>query len=155
MLWSGEWVRRLKPGAASSEAESWSRGRQALERGGVSPEGASSSRARRSFTRGGVRPSSEAEFTRRGARSSSEAETHPRGTTVDRLVGRCGLFGSWAFPLLGRDHSGRAFGVRGVFLCFTIFRKRGFSPVIRGPLWLSPTVAPEPLRWYLLGTCRG
>jgi hypothetical protein len=63
MVWSGEWVRRLEPGATSSEAELTPerasgprarrslhpRERQALERGGVSPEGASGPRARRSL----------------------------------------------------------------------------------------------------------
>jgi hypothetical protein len=29
-----------------------------------------------------------------------------------------------------------------------LFLKRGHFPVIRGPIWLSPTVAPEPLQRY-------
>jgi hypothetical protein len=33
--------------------------------------------------------------------------------------------------------------------------KIGVSPVVRGPLWLSPTVAPEPLQRYPLGTHKG
>jgi hypothetical protein len=47
---------------ASSEAETRSRGRLALERGETTSEGVSSPRARRSLTQGGVRPSSGAEF---------------------------------------------------------------------------------------------
>jgi hypothetical protein len=50
-----------EPVRASSEAETHSRGRPALERGGASPEGVSSPRARRNLTRGGILPSSEAE----------------------------------------------------------------------------------------------
>jgi hypothetical protein len=34
--------------------------------------------------------------------------------------------------------------------------RKWVSPrLYRGPPWLSPTVAPEPLRWYPLGTRRG
>jgi hypothetical protein len=99
MLWSGEWVWHHGPRAASSEAETHPRGRQALERDGESPEGALDPRARRRIARGGARPSNETKFTRRGARSSSEVGTHPRGTAADHLVGCCGFFGSWAFPL--------------------------------------------------------
>jgi hypothetical protein len=43
-----------------------------------------------------------------------------------------------------------------VHLCFCYLRKKmSFPRVIRGPLWLSPIVAPEPLRWYPSGTRRG
>jgi hypothetical protein len=72
-----------EPVRASSEAETRSRGRLALERGGTSPEGASSPRARRSLTRGGVQPSSEAEPYSRGrpalkqGRASSEGASSP------------------------------------------------------------------------------
>jgi hypothetical protein len=48
-----------EPVRASSEAETRSRMRLALERGGALPEGATSPRVRRSLTRGGVQPSSE------------------------------------------------------------------------------------------------
>jgi hypothetical protein len=42
-----------------------------------------------------------------------------------------------------------------VRFAFYNFSKRAFSPVMREPLWLSSTVAPEPLQWYLLGTRKG
>jgi hypothetical protein len=36
------------------------------------------------------------------------------------------------------------------FVCslFIILEKGVFAPIIRGPLWSSPTVAPEPLQRY-------
>jgi hypothetical protein len=55
----------------------------------------------------------------------------------------------------------RAVTVRGVLyglwvcLRFVILQKEGFLPIIRGPLWPSPTVAPELLRWHPLGARRG
>jgi hypothetical protein len=51
-----------EPVRASSETETRSRGRPALERCGTSPEGPSSSRARQSFVSAVLCPSSEAEF---------------------------------------------------------------------------------------------
>jgi hypothetical protein len=60
----------------SSETETRSRGRSALDRNGASREGASSPRARRSPARGGVRPSSETEPHSRGR------PTHERGKFV-------------------------------------------------------------------------
>jgi hypothetical protein len=148
--------------------ESRLRGRQALERGGGSPEGASGPRARRKSPEGasgprarrriawgGVRPSSEVELTQRGARPSSEAETRPRGTAAGRLVGRCGFFGPWAFPFWAATTRSVFLGFATCLFVFYYFSKRGVSPVIRGPLWLSPTVVPEPLRRYPLGTRRG
>jgi hypothetical protein len=135
MIWSGEWVQRHEPGAASSAAENHPRGRQALERGGGSPEGASGPRARRSL---------------RGVAHGPRARRK-----LDRGVPRS--FGWWAvvaFLGCGPFH----FGLRPLGMCFRgswhvrfvfyYFSKRWVSPVIRGPLWLSPTVAPEPLRWY-------
>jgi hypothetical protein len=126
-----------------------------LERGGESPEGASGPRARRGITRGGVRPSSEAEFTRRGIRPLSEVENRPRGTATSGLVGRCGFFRQWAIPLWAATTWSMFLGFTTCLFVFYYFSKRGFSLVIRGPLWLSLTVAPEPLRWYQLGTRRG
>jgi hypothetical protein len=143
MLWSGKQVRHRKPEAASSEVETHLRARRALERGGESPEGAPDPRVRQRLARGGVR-------------HSSEAETHPRGTATIRMVGRYGFFGPSAFPLWAVTTRSVFFGVHSVFICFLLFlQKRGFSAVIRGPLWLSPTVALEPLRWYPLGTRKG
>jgi hypothetical protein len=69
----------------SSETETCSRGRSALDRDGASLEGASSPRARQNPARGGDRPSSEAEPHPRGRGCtgaapcpSSEAEFRPR-----------------------------------------------------------------------------
>jgi hypothetical protein len=84
-----------------------------------------------------------------------DAEARPRGTTTDRLVGRCGFFGPWSFTLWAGTTQSVFLGFMACLFVFYYFLKRGFPPVIRGPLWLSPTVAPEPLRWYPLGTCRG
>jgi hypothetical protein len=103
-------------------------GRQALERGGDSPEGALGPRARRRFTRGGARPSSEAEFKWRGAWSSSEAETHPRGTATDRLVGRCGFFGPWAFPLWVATTRSVFLGFAPCSFAFYYFFEKGVFP---------------------------
>jgi hypothetical protein len=148
-------VRRRGPRAASSEVENHPRGCEALERGGYSPEGASIPRARRSLARGGVGPSSEAETPRHGAWSSSETEVRPRGTATNRLVGRCGFLGRGPFFVPGRGHVERICDSRASLFMFYYFLKGVFSLVIRGPLWLSPTVAPEPLQWYPLGTRRG
>jgi hypothetical protein len=139
------------------------RARRRVARGGVRPSsevenrlrGVLGPRARRRIARGGVRPSSEAEFTSCGTLSSSEAETHPRGTAASRLVGRYGFFGPWAFPLWVATTQNVFLGFVACSFCVLLFFERGVSPVIRGPLWLSTTVAPEPLRWYLLGTRRG
>jgi hypothetical protein len=70
-----------EPVRASSEAESHTRGRLAVERGGTLPVGAIDPRVRRNLTRGGDQP-------------SSEAEPYPRGRpALERggvsLVGRC------------------------------------------------------------------
>jgi hypothetical protein len=54
------------PVIPSSETETCSRGRSALDRDGASLEGASSSRARRSPARGGDRPTNEAELRPKG-----------------------------------------------------------------------------------------
>jgi hypothetical protein len=59
--------------------------------------------------------------------------------------GALGPTACWAGPWLW-------FVIDEFVLRFYYFTIMGFSPVMRGPLWLSPTVAPEPLRWYPLGT---
>jgi hypothetical protein len=64
----------------SSETETCSRGRSALNRDGAALEGASSPRARRNPARGGNRPSSEGNLTRGGGRPSIEAELYQCGT---------------------------------------------------------------------------
>jgi hypothetical protein len=94
--------------------------------------------ARRRFAQGGVRPSSEAEAPWCSAWSSSEAEIRPRG--------RCGFLGREPFFASDCDHAERVLWFVSLFVCFLLFFERGFSPVIRGPLWLSPTVVPEPLQ---------
>jgi hypothetical protein len=68
---------------ASSEAETRSRGRLALERGGALLEGASSPRARSSFVNEGPFP-------------SSEAESRPRVAGADCSGGPLGPPGPWA-----------------------------------------------------------
>jgi hypothetical protein len=139
MLWSGgtgaaSWARGGGPTLASSEAEFRPRGRPALERGGVSPEGAPSPRAKWSFGVAAPGPSSEAEF-------------RPRGAGAGCLLGR------WCYS--GRGCTRCGLSLVGSFAFSLFCEKLGFPPLIRGPLWSSPTIAPEPLRRYPLGTRRG
>jgi hypothetical protein len=111
MLWSGEWVRRLEPGMASSEAEFRPRGRQALEQGGVYAAW------RPVLERGGNSP-----------------ERYPSRWVAGPL---------WLFWVVGLS----TFGLRPLGTClwgswhvrfvFYYFSKKGVSPVIREPLWLS------------------
>jgi hypothetical protein len=110
MLWSEEWARRHEPGSASSEAENRPRRRQPLERGGESPEGALGARARRTVARGGVSP-------------SSEAENRPRGIAGGRLVGCCGFFGPWAFPLWAATTGSVFFRISSTFIYVYHFLK--------------------------------
>jgi hypothetical protein len=138
MLRSGEWAQRHGPVAATHVS---------LERGGVPPEGAHSRRARQSFARGGVQPSNEAEFRCYGAGPSSEVEFRPRDVGAGCLLGR------WCYLGRGCMRSNLPLVSSFVFLLFC--EEMGFSLVIRGPLWLSPTVALELLQWYPLGTHRG
>jgi hypothetical protein len=157
-----------------SEAEFRPRGRPALDRGGVSPEGASNPRLRRSFARGASSPRSRRSFARGDVQPSSESEFHPRGRPALERSGvsmlRCratrprrsfarGVLGPAACWAIGVTW---AMVVRGVVcrwwvrLRFYYYAKKWvFSWVIRGPLWLSLTVAHEPLQWYPLGTRRG
>jgi hypothetical protein len=107
-------VLRRGPRAASSEAESRLRVRQALERGGD---------------------------LWCGTRSSSETEIRPRGTAADRLVGRCDFLGRGPFFALGRDHTKRVLGLWPCSFAFYYLFEREFSPVIRRPLRLSPTTS--------------
>jgi hypothetical protein len=69
------------------------------------------------------------------------------GAGAGRLLGRWGYLGR------GRMRCNLSLVSLFVFLLFC--EEIGVSPVIRGPLRLSPIVAPEPLRWYPLGTRRG
>jgi hypothetical protein len=108
-----------------SEEESRSRGRPALERGGTSPEGATGPRERRSFTSAASPLSSEAEFRPRVSRP-------PVWWAV----------GPWIYFT-------RVF--RFVRVCF-LRRQAGLPWLFRGPLWLSLTVAPEHLWVYPLGS---
>jgi hypothetical protein len=72
------------------------------------------------------------------------------GGRADCLVGRWGHQGRgpgcWAVSYLKR--------VLGSFVFCFLRKKVGFPWLFRGPLWLSPTVAPEHLRVYLLGSRR-
>jgi hypothetical protein len=119
------------PTRASSEAESRPRVRIALERGGVSPEGASDPRARRSFARGDSSPRARRSFGVTASGPSSEAEFRPRGAGASRLLGRWGYLGR------GRMRCNLPLVSSFVFLLFC--EEMGFSPVLRRPLWLSPT----------------
>jgi hypothetical protein len=84
---------------------------------------------------------------------SSETEFRPRGLGLIVLVGRWGRQVRGPLPL-GRDRFGHVYGC-GV-VCVLLFAKESGSPrLFRGPLWLSLAVAPEPLRWYPLGSRRG
>jgi hypothetical protein len=160
------------------------RGRRAcesLERGGASPEGTSGPRARRNLTRGGIRPSSEVEphprgrpalerggalpegvFGPRASRSlvsavlclTSEVEFRPRVAGANRSGGPLGPPGPWA-PAAGSWSFRVCFIVVSSFVFCFLRTKVGFSWFFREPLWLSPTVDPEPLRWYPLGSRRG
>jgi hypothetical protein len=76
-------------------------------------EGALDPRVRQRLARGGVRP-------------SSEAENRPRGTAVDRLVGRRGFFGPWAFPLWAATTRSMFLGFVACSFVFYYFSKRGF-----------------------------
>jgi hypothetical protein len=127
MLWSG------------SRYGIMSLGHQALERGGDSPEGALGPRARRRFTRGALGP--------RARQSLSGVAPSPRARRkltrgVPRPIDWWAVVASLCrgpFHFRLRLHRACFWGSRRVHLCFIIFSKRGFSPVIRGPLWLSPT----------------
>jgi hypothetical protein len=65
---------------------------------------------------------------RGGVSPSSEAEYRPRGTAAGRLVGRCGFFGSWAFPLWAAATWSVFFRVRGMLICVLLFFEKGFFP---------------------------
>jgi hypothetical protein len=64
---------------SSSETETHSRGRSALDRDGTSLEGATGPRARRNLTRGGDQPSSEAEFYQCGSSPLERSGVPPEG----------------------------------------------------------------------------
>jgi hypothetical protein len=176
---SGEQVRRRRAHKAlerggtspeggdrpSSEGEPHSRGRPAFERGGTLLEGAPSPRVRRNLTRGGATsPRVRRNLVRGGAQPPSEAEVCPcSAAPLERS--RVLLEGGWAVCLVGRwGHQGRGpsrwavsfvLNVFWVRLHFVFLRKKvGFPWLFRGPLWLSPTVAPEHLWVYPLGSHR-
>jgi hypothetical protein len=124
------------------------------------PEGALSPRARRTLPEGVLRP--------RARRTSPEGASRPR-TRRTPLVGasnpqtrRTPPEGAFVVP------PWRATGVTRVVIvsrvCFRFVGQpvscvfcgfsAGFPWLFRGPLWLSPTVAPEHLRVYPLGSRR-
>jgi hypothetical protein len=153
------------------------RARKILERGGVSPEGVTSPRARRKLTRGGDQPSSEAEPHPRGRPALERGGTSPEGATSPRarwrfastvlcpsneaefrprVAGPTVLVGRWGHQGRGPGHWAVIYlkRVLGSF-AFCFFRKKvSFPWLFRGPLWMSPTVAPEHLRVYPLGSRR-
>jgi hypothetical protein len=71
--------------------------------------------------------------------SCSRLHPYLRGTAVGRLVGRCGFFESWAFRLWTATTWSVFFRARSSFICVLLFLKKGFSPLLGGALWLSPT----------------
>jgi hypothetical protein len=129
-----------------SEAEPHPRGRPALERGGTSPEGATDPRARRNLARGGVQPSSETEICQCSVVPLERSGVPLEGGWADCLVGCWGHQGRGPVSL-----SYTCF--RFVFVLFYV-KVSGFHWLFRGPLWPSPTVAPEHLRVYPLGPRR-
>jgi hypothetical protein len=127
-MWRPRARRKIARGGAGPRAM------QKIARGGVSP------RARRRIARGGRQPSSEAEYRTRGRQPSSMAEY--------RLRGAAARVGWWVIVIsLGRGpfhfglepHEACFLGPWRVHLRLLFFKTRGFSLVIRGPLWLSPT----------------
>jgi hypothetical protein len=101
-----------------------------------------------------MQPSSEAESRKRGClafeRSGVLVVRHQGPSSESEFPGTSCLLGRWCYP--GRGHVERNLPLVGSFM-FLLFREKlDFPPLIRGPLWLSPTVAPEPLRRYPLGT---
>jgi hypothetical protein len=73
---------------SSSEMETRSRGRSALDRDGTSLEGAPSPRARRDLGRGGDRPSSEVKCHQCGIATLERSGVPPEGVQAACLVGR-------------------------------------------------------------------
>jgi hypothetical protein len=70
-------------------------------------------------------------------------------------MGQLDYLGRGPLSVLGGDYGGCDLWFMGLFTLSLFCEKGGFPQFIRGPLWPSPTVAPEPLRWYPLGTRRG
>jgi hypothetical protein len=119
-------VRRRGPRVTSSKAESRPRGSQSLERGGDSPEGALGPRARRRLRGTTPGPRARRRFVR----------------AVPRVTVWWAVEVSWAVgPSLFRAVATRRVlcDSRICLFAFYYFLKGVFSPVIRGPLWLSPT----------------
>jgi hypothetical protein len=148
-------------GSGCSVTGLWRRTHASLERGGAPPEGAHSPRAKWSFARGGHPALERGRVSLEGVNSprarwsfgvttpgpSSEAEFCPRGAGAGCLLGR------WCY--LGRGCTRCNLPLVSSFVFLLFCKEMGFPSVIRGPLWLSPTIAPEPLQWCPLGTRRG
>jgi hypothetical protein len=139
MLRSGELVRRCGSRVASSEAEIRLRGRQALERGRDPPKGVSSPRVRRRL--GGMTPGPRARWRFGGAAPGPRArQRFAQGVLRPAVWWAATAF--WAVgpsPLRAATTRSALRGLWGVCL-FSLFLERGVSPIIRGPVWLSPTV---------------
>jgi hypothetical protein len=106
----------------SSETETCSRGRWALDQDGASLEGASSPRARRNLTRGGVQPSNEAEPYPRGRPALERGEfvsVRRRTPRAKRSSAR-----GWLRPIVWWA------GVRGFVLRVFFTNLSGFSLVV-------------------------
>jgi hypothetical protein len=139
---------------SSSEMKTRSRGRSALDRDGTSLQGVPGPRVRRNLTRGGDRPPSDAEPHPRGLPALERGGVLPvrhRAPREKRSSARgwlCRLFGGpWARGFILRIFLGS--------FAFVFYEsKRGFPSCLGDPSWLSPTVAPEHLWVYPLGSRR-
>jgi hypothetical protein len=136
------------------------RARDALKRDGNLLEGALGSRSRRGLARGGVQPPSEAESHPRGRPTLERGGTLPEGrpalergefVSVRRRTPRAKWSSArgWLRPIV--------WWAVGSWVCLArVFYefKRGFPGCLGDPSRLSPTVAPEHLWVYPLGSRR-
>jgi hypothetical protein len=120
--------RRFDPGGVrpSSEAEIRPRGRPALELGGDSLEGASDTRARQRSRGAAPGPRARRKSARGVPRLAARWDAEviwAVGSSLHQVVITWGvIYSLW------------------VHLRFIVLRNMGFSPVIRGPSWRSPTL---------------
>jgi hypothetical protein len=97
-------------------------------------------RTRRRIARGGTRPSSEVVSCPRGRQPLEQGGEPPEGYRGRSVGGPLWFLWAVGLPALGCDHRQRVFRISSAFICVYHFSKKGFSLVIRGPLWLSPTL---------------
>jgi hypothetical protein len=75
----------------------------------------------------------------RGRCALQRSGDSPEGFRGRSFGGCCGFLGRGPFFDLGRDHTERVLGLWAYSFVFYYLFERGFSPIIRGPLGLSPT----------------